>query len=150
MKTMTKTVPDAMPENITNDDTRVITEAMMGVGDCYPQGDLYFVRLAKLPKSAKPREGRQLADGTTQGSRHVCEVGDVYQCDATEIAAAIKATNGAEVAPRYLGLVFATVDGHASVTHPEHGNHDYRMDGCFAVVVQRTLTADQREARAAD
>jgi len=150
MKTMTKTVPDAMPENITNDDTRVITEAMMGVGDCYPQGDLYFVRLAKMPKSAKPRANRQLADGTTQGSRHVCEIGDVYDCDRSELSEEIKAANGAEVDQKYLGIVFSTKDGRASVTHPEHGDHDYRMDGCFAVVVQRNLTADQREVRAID
>lgn len=150
MKTMTKTVPDAMPENVTNDATRTITDAMMQPGDCHDQGDLIFVRLRGLPKSAKPRAVRQLAEGSTQGSRHVCEIGDVFDCDAEEVGRELDGYAGETVGRRYVGPVIATVDGRALVTHPEHGDHDYRFDGCIAVVVQRNLTAEGREVAAQD
>lgn len=68
------------------------------VGDAAHQGDLIFVGIDRLPTSATPRQNRQLADGQTRGSRHVCERGDVYEADATEAVALIHEATGIKIA----------------------------------------------------
>lgn len=137
-------------ENVTNDAARVISDAMLGIGDTYPQGDIYFVRIAAMPRGAKPRHNRQLADGNTQGSRHVCEVGRVFDVDAKQVIASIKAANHVAIDARYIGPVIETDEGRALVTHPEHGDHDYQGDLVLACVFQRALDAEEREARVRD
>lgn len=143
-------------ENITNDETRIVTDSMLGVGDNIAQGDLYFVRIASLPASAKPRGSNyQLAEGDTQGSRHNLDNGKAYQCDKAEVIAAIKKACGCTINEKYIGPVFETVNGRAYVSHPEHGDHDFRVESvggsmCIAVVFQRALDAEEREARVID
>jgi len=137
-------------ENITNDATRTVTDAMLGVGECQAQGDLYIVRLPGLPASARPRRDRQLADGNTQGSRHVCTVGDAYDADADELVRMIRTATRCGVGRQYVGPVIRTVEGKAYVEHPEHGDLDFRGDMVLAVVFQRALDAEEREARVAD
>lgn len=137
-------------ENVTNDATRTITDAMMAVGDNYAQGDIYFVRIRNLPKSAKPRKSRQLAEGDTQGSRHICAIGDVYDCDPAEVVEAISAACGCDVGEQYVGPVVRTADGVALVEHPEHGDHRYDGDMVLACVFQRSLDAEEREQRVRD
>src|SRR5690349_19760899 len=124
MKTATRKASVAAPvlENVTNDETRTIADCMMAVGDAYAQGDLYFVRIPGLPKSAKPRANRQLAEGDTQGSRHVCTVGEVYDADPKEVAAMVRAASDQVVDPKYVGPVITTAGGRAYVEHPEHGD----------------------------
>jgi len=149
--TMTETQISTAPatiaesrENVTNDDAVTVTESMLGIGECHAQGDLMFVRLGGLPKGSKPRDNRQLAEGTTQGSRHICEVGEVYDCDAAMVAKLIN------VNARYVGPIIRTVDGRADVTHPEHGDHFYRGDMVLACVFQRSLDAEEQEQRVRD
>lgn len=119
----------------------------IAVGDVTAQGDLYFVCIAALPASAKPRTNRQLAEGTTMGSRHTIASGDVYDCDAGEAAAAIKAACGVVVEAQYIGPVFT---GPAYIEHPEHGHHDYRCACVMVTVYQRSLDAEERAARVID
>jgi hypothetical protein len=156
MKTMkrkkAKAVGAPAVENVTNDDARTVTKAMLGVGDCHAQGDLYFVRIGTMPISAKPRGNRQLADGNTQGSRHVCAIGEVFDADAGEVQGIIlAATKGrVNVGLPYVGPIVRTADGRALIEHPEHGDHDYRGDVVLACVFQRSVDQEEREARVAD
>lgn len=116
-------------------------------GDVAAQGDLNIVCIGQLPKSAKPRANRQLADGQTMGSRHVVEGGRVFDADADELVGLVKAATGQDVQARYMGPVFT---GPATLTHPEHGHHVYPHECINVVVYQRVLDAEEREQRARD
>ena len=138
-------------ETMTNDETRVLDDGTWPVGSVAHQGDLIFVRIAELPVGATPRANRQLADGTTQGSRHVCEKGDVFDAPAESVVAAVKSVcPRSDVQVQYVGPLFRTKRGVAFIDHPEHGA--YRMNGkmVVAVIVQRNLDAEERERRTVD
>lgn len=116
------------------------------VGDTAHQGDIIFVSVAKLPKSAKTRSNRQIADDSTSGSRHIVEGGEVYDADASEVAQAIKVATGATVAEQYIGPVIV---GPCKVTHPQHQHHEF-CGTVEAVVYQRNQDSEERESRALD
>lgn len=137
-------------ERIVNDDPKL--HPTFEPGDVAHQGDLLIVAIHSLPPSAKPRKSRQLAEGSTQGSRHVLERGDVYDCDPDEVAAAIQEANGTIVEAEYLGPVFVAPDAPTAddLTHPEHGNQGFPAKTVCAVVYQRNLDAEERAARVQD
>lgn len=121
-------------------------------GDVSHQGDLMIVAIKQLPSSAKPRTNRQLADGDTQGSRHLLTHGDVFDAKPSEVAVLIEQATGCKVGEQYIGPVFVspadpTCD---DLTHPEHGPQGFPAGAICAVVYQRSLDAEQREARVQD
>ena len=141
----------AAHEVLVNDAPRSFSDAEFPIGTVAHQGDLILIRIAALPASAKRRKDRQLAQGSTQGSRHVLKRGIPYDCDAAEVIAAISAVcPKISVSRAYVGPVFQTRGGSADLVHPEHGNHSYRGDLAVAVVYQRNLDAEQRERRVQD
>jgi hypothetical protein len=151
LKTRNEKAMAPQPESLVNDALRTFTDAEFPVGSVVHQGDLILVRLDVLPASAKPRKNRQLAEGSTQGSRHVIKRGSAFDCEPTEVAKLIAAhCKGAVVDRSYVGPVFGTKAGVADLVHPEHGNHCYRGDMTIAVVYQRNLDAEEREARVQD
>jgi hypothetical protein len=121
-------------------------------GDVSNQGDLIIVAIRSLPRSAKPRKDRQLAEGSTQGSRHILERGNAYDCDPTEVAALIREANGCEVSRAYIGPVFESPANPTEndLTHPEHGNQGFPAGAVCAVVFQRSLDQEEREQRVVD
>jgi hypothetical protein len=137
-------------EVIVNDDAKL--HQAFGVGDVVCQGDLLIVGIATLPYSAKPRSRRQLADGATQGSRHVLERGEVYDADPAEVAARIESATKRLVGVQYIGPVFVSPDAPTcdDLTHPEHGNQGFPSGMICAVVFQRSLDAEERERRVVD
>lgn len=140
-----------VPESIVNDEPRTLDEASFPIGSVACQGDLYFVRIHRLPKSAKPSERRQLADGNTQGSRHVVSRGNVYACPPVDVVKAIQAAcPKVAVDARYIGPVFETLEGECDVVHPEHGDHLFRGRMVLATVFQRNLDSEEREQRTLD
>lgn len=148
VKTRKKT---AKPEQIVNNAPRTFGEADFPIGSVAHQGDLILVRIESLPRRRSERKERQLAIGNTQGSRHVLDRGDVYDGDAAEVAQLIaNACPGATIDRQYLGPVFGTTAGEADLLHPEHGHHHYRGEMTIAVVYQRNLDAEEREARVRD
>ncbi len=148
--TQQKPVDGEVAERIVNDDPKL--HATFEPGDVSHQGDLIIVCIHALPPSAKIRTNRQLADGSTQGSRHVLERGDVYDCQAGEVAAAIQKANGTVVEAQYIGPVFVSPESPTEndLTHPEHGNQGFPAGTVCAVVYQRNLDAEEREQRVAD
>lgn len=144
------------PEGIVNDEAKLLET--FGVGDVSMQGDLMVVGIAangKKPRGCKPRENRQLADGSTQGSRHVLDRGEVFDCPAETVAGAIEKATGKKVDPQYCGPVFVcdTEPTANDLSHPEHGNQGFGMSGVrmvCAVVYQRNQDSEEREARARD
>lgn len=149
-RTRKQAARQAKPEAIVNDEPKMLNG--FGTGDVSHQGDIMIVGIAKIPKSAKPRANRQLADGNTQGSRHILERGDVYDCSPDEVVKAIQAANGCKVEAQYIGPVFVSPDKPTEndLTHPEHGNQGFPAGQVCAVVFQRNLDAEQRAQRARD
>ena len=138
-------------EQIVNDQPRTFTDADFPIGSVVHQGDLILVRISAMPNSNKVRKDRQLAIGTTQGSRHILAIGSPCDCDPSEVATAIKSLcPRADIGQQYVGPVFATVNGKADLLHPEHDNHHYRGDMTIAVVYQRSLDGEERERRVQD
>lgn len=137
-------------EDIVNDAPKLFAD--FPVGSVSHQGDVIFVAIASLPKSANPRQNRQVADGGTQGSRHVVDRGDVYDCDAAEVARMIINATKCEVDARYIGPVFVSPaePTEHDVTHPEHGHQGFPAGTVIACVFQRNLDAEQREMRVQD
>lgn len=158
MKTTTKTRkattikrPAPAAESMVNNAPRTFTEADFPVGTVAHQGDLILVRIADLPSSAKPRKDRQLAEGNTQGSRHVVQTGDVFDADTGEVEKSIKSVcPKSNPESRYVGPLFRTSDGVADLVHPEHGPHLYRGDMVVACYYQRNQDAEERERRTVD
>lgn len=147
-----KTKKAAAPqiERIVNDAPKL--HASFEPGDVCHQGDIIIVCIARLPTSAKPRANRQLADGTTQGSRHVLERGDVYDADTNDVVDLIRQATSITVEARYIGPVFVSPAAPTAddLTHPEHGNQGWPAGTVCAVVYQRNLDAEEREQRVAD
>ena len=142
--------PAPASEGLINDAPRLIED--FPVGTVFHQGDLIGVSIGSLPKSAKPRANRQLADGDTQGSRHILTRGEVFDCDANEVAALIKKANGCQVEARYIGPVYRSPDNPTEndLQHPEHGDIGVGAGCIVAIVTQRNLDALEREQRVRD
>lgn len=141
---------DQRAESIKNDDD---ADVSLAVGDVLRQGDLYIVRIHELPIGRKPRKDRQLAEGDTQGSRHVLE-GDARLFDLEQVTDVnreiAKACGPMNLREYQIGPVFEVGADGATLAHPEHGNRALTDPGCYATVFQRSLTADDREERARD
>jgi hypothetical protein len=140
-----KSAPIKSPEQIANNDTRTFDDFPLGTVS--HQGDIIIVSIGSLPKSAKPRKSRQLAESNTQGSRHILDKGDVFDADRRDVIALIKTATKSEVAEQYVGPVFT---GPAYLDHPEHGHQAFPKGCVCAVVYQRNLDSEEREARVAD
>lgn len=115
------------------------------VGDVVRQGDLYLVCLESLPSGVKHQ--RQLAPGTSQGSRHVAE-GDcaVYlPKEPSAVARIIAKTAGADVPVELIGPMVECL-GETTITHPEHGHRILPAGTSWAVVYQRAFAEEIRRA----
>lgn len=144
---MIETMNNTVPSLETTTASKPRRHETWSVGDKAHQGDLIFVALKKLPKSAKSRSDRQMAEGSTKGSRHILEGGKCFDCDAQELAKALKADAKMIVDPKYIGPVFT---GECVLTHPQHQHQAFPNHACTVVVYQRNLDADEREARVLD
>lgn len=142
-KTMTKATKVSAPA-IESGRTR--NHPAWRAGDVAHQGDLIFIGLAEMP-AGKARKNRQLADGNTRGSRHIVEGGEVFDVAPALVRKAIAAFKVDVTSDLYVGPVFR---GPCEVTHPKHAHHTFPDGSIVAVVYQRNVQADGREARAAD
>lgn len=147
---MQDVLPELQIERIANDDSKLLES--FAVGDVSHQGDIILIAIARLPKSIKPRRNRQLAEGDTQGSRHVLQRGEIYDAPAYETAAMIMEASGCRVDEQYVGPVFVAPQAPTAddLTHPEHGNQGFPAGTVCAVVFQRNLDAEEREQRTQD
>ena len=131
-------------ELIINDEPRRFED--FPIGSVSHQGDVILVAVDGLPDSAKTRTNRQVADGNTQGSRHVLVGGEIFDCTASDVAARIFRATKKRVDERYIGPVFQG----GNLTHPEHGDQSFPDDCTIAVVYQRSLDSEMREQRVLD
>lgn len=139
---------DELSHQIKSDASRSLA---MGRRDVLRQGDIYILKLPTIPAKATPRTNRQLADGNTQGSRHVLKGKvELYDAEPGDVLAMVREEYPeVDLRDYQIGPVFRTAGG-SVVEHPEHGNRELSEPGCYGVVFQRSLDADGREERARD
>lgn len=107
----------------------------MSHGDTWRQGDLYITSIPGVPKGAvKMKAPRlQLAQGETQGSRHIlASAKGVTMYDPPDRTA--------------LDGPIMELAGRTTVEHPEHGDVSL-PPGCYAVTYQRAFGDELRAQR---
>jgi hypothetical protein len=105
--------------------------ASMAVGEVARQGDVYLTRVDASHKRGKAISDRQLAPGTTKGSRHIL---------ATPEA---KLYAPAEPGP-LTGPVVDSPTRRVYVEHPEHGHLDLPL-GCYQTTYQRDYAKERAD-----
>lgn len=118
------------------------------LGDVVRQGDLYLVCLGDMPEGAESKE-RQLAPGSTQGSRHIakgrCRI--LVPKDRSSVAELIaRVVRGAAIPDELVGPVIRCV-GDVTIEHPEHGHKCLPKGSMWAVVYQRALAKEIRRVQ---
>jgi hypothetical protein len=127
-------------ETIRNDEHAAVPG--MGTADVFRQGDLYVIAI-DAPLAGKPYGSRQLAPGTTQGSRHVIhgdyDVLAVDEDEATKVLnRLIPATKGQR---QFIGPMIVA-RGEVTIGHPEHGDRTLPA-GTYLVTYQRSYARDE-------
>jgi hypothetical protein len=89
---------------------RVITN--MKIGEVVRQGDIYIERIPAITAKGKPVKSRQLAPGTTKGSRHI--VDESPSVTLWESKPRLEGKAAFQIGP----AIEAKCD--FSITHPEH------------------------------
>lgn len=104
-------------------------------GQFVRQGDVYIVCMRQLDPG-KQTKNRQLATGTSQGSRHVLE-GDAEVFEA----------RSRDIQRTHLGEYFEgpsfKANSHVTITHPEHA-HISLPPGCYETRHQVDLATKKR------
>jgi hypothetical protein len=103
-------------------------------GQVARQGDIYLTRVSMAHKHGKPC-GRQLAQGNTQGSRHVA-TGDVQCFEGVTLPAGFARET-------FIGPCVVVGTGGGVVTHPEHA-HIALGEGVYQVTHQMDAATRQR------
>lgn len=112
------------------------------VGQVIHQGDVYLHVVPNDWPRGKQRGSRQVAIGTSVGSRHVVE-GDVTVWEGVKLPGWVKPPEFVN-AEELLGPV-VVCDGPLYLTHPEHPHH--KSDGkTFQVTYQADFTTQRRVA----
>lgn len=110
--------------------------------DVVRQGDVYIMNIASLPLG-QTSENRQLAEGDTQGSRHIL-TGKVNIID--KVTCVVKNLDGVAIHPTLVGPAFECVSD-VTETHPEHGHKILPAGTCWQVVFQQSLAEEVRRVR---
>lgn len=139
---MTTKTPAAVHETITlagkspDRDIRFVRE--IAVGQHVRQGDVYLLRVAKRPACfATATTNRQLAPGTSKGSRHVAE-GDaakLFTASERDARSALAHLPGVKGGDRLLVGECIEAGDRFTVSHPEHAHHSLPT-GCYIVLFQ--------------
>lgn len=116
-------------------DTEVRRIGPLAIGERLHQGDVYLVRVPDDWRRGKLLGTRQIAVGTTQGSRHIVTC-DVAVYEGVDLPHDLKPFEGV-AASEYLGPVVVFGSEGGVLTHPEHAHHE-----CMSGVYQTTYQVD--------
>lgn len=104
------------------------------LGDVVRQGDLYLVCVESA--EGEPTDNRQLAPGTTQGSRHVA-VGNVVVRRGSPLADVPEELRGPSM----------DCLGETTIAHPEHGDKILPAGTSWGIVYQRAFAEEIRRVQ---
>lgn len=131
LEKITKAAPDT--------ELRICRRAEIGKTVIH-QGDVYLHRVADEHPRGKELGTRQVAVGTTVGSRHVVE-GAVEVFEGTKLPRGVKAPDWCQVSD-LLGPVVVAKEAF-TLTHPEHAHHRLPA-GTWQVTYQADYSTRQR------
>jgi hypothetical protein len=125
-------------------------------GDVHQQGDIYFLNIRSLPKSAFRinLRGNKLVEGDSEGSQHTVRGAITYSADPKEILEMILELNPkSKITENLLGpiVVFRTHESGQEcpgVPHPRHGDLLYEVaeEECIYVMWhQRSLSGEKQK-----
>ena len=110
-------------------ETRIIKS--WPIGKAVRQGDVYLHRVANNHPVGEMLDIRQIADGTSIGSRHIL-IGDVKVYQGVNLPSYVN--------DRWpLGYTFDVGQEGATVTHPEHAHVDICVQGRYQVTHQMDM-----------
>ena len=137
---MATTTVDSVFERVKQQAEAIASDAehtipVMYIGDEVRQGDIYITRIPGVPHGAELVESptRQLAPGTTQGSRHCLRSLD-----------GVKVYRMRNAGPLDGPIIDAP--GGCTIDHPEHGNRTL-PGGTYAVTYQRAFAEELRRVQ---
>lgn len=113
--------------------------AGMKVGEVVRQGDIYIERVPSIRGQGKAVESRQLAPGTSKGSRHI--LAESAAVKLFEAQPELESRAGFQVGPAIEAL------GDVTVTHPEHAWIKIvgdKMKRCYQVWFQADFARKER------
>jgi len=113
----------------------------MKIGQRIHQGDVYLCLVADDHKRGPLLGTKQIAVGTTVGSRHVVE-GDVQVFAGVELPKDMKIASDVERSA-YLGPVVVVGSEGTTLTHPEHAHHEL-CEGVYQVTYQIDMATRMR------
>lgn len=128
---ITKSVPDTA--------TRICRR--LDIGTAIHQGDVYLHRVADDHPRGEPLGTRQVAVGTTVGSRHIIEGDDVEVFAGKALPPSVKVP--AWTTERDLLGPLVVAKEAFTLTHPEHAHHRLPA-GTYAVTYQADYTTRSR------
>ena len=106
------------------------------LGDVVRQGDIYLTCIESLPTDGKPSQERQLAPGTSQGSRHT------VQGDANIVTGVrFQGMNSVLVGPAF------ECKSDVTVAHPEHGDRVLPEGTTWQVTYQQAYADEVRRVQ---
>ena len=121
-------------------ETRVVEHLDIGQG--VHQGDVYLLRVADDWPMGKLMGTRQVAVGTSIGSRHIAEGETVEVFEGKKLPDFVTVPEWSEAA-EILGPVVKAPHG-LVLTHPEHAHHDIRQAGTYQVINQLDYATRRR------
>lgn len=130
------------------DNSKPVFANLMSAGDTTVQGDVHITLLDAEIAGGTLAKSRQLAPGTTQGSRHFatgdCDVLNVPKDQAIEaLNRLIPETRGLQL---FVGPMIRAI-GDVTVEHPEHAWQTLPAGSCYLVTIQRSWAAEVRRAQ---
>lgn len=143
MSSATKTADAVEQVTKATADPEVRTARRIEIGHAIHQGDVYLHRVADTHARGKELGTRQVAVGTTVGSRHVVEGEDVRVYEGAALPPGVKEPEWV-ARGSILGPVVVAEQPFA-LTHPEHAHHAL-PPGCYQVTYQADFQTQRRVA----
>lgn len=143
MSTDTKTAAAVEKVTKATSDPEVRTARRIEIGHAIHQGDVYLHRVADSHPHGKELGSRQVAVGTTVGSRHVVEGEGVMVFAGQQLPPGVKEPEWVAQGS-ILGPV-VVADGPFNLAHPEHAHHALPK-GTYQVTYQADFQTQQRVA----
>lgn len=119
---------------LNNKEHRIIKDCPIGKG--WRQGDIYIHRVSDNHPVGDMLDIRQIADGTSIGSRHIL-IGDVKVYQGVKLPDYVN-----KLWP--LGYAFDVGEEGAIITHPEHAYDDICVKGRYVVTHQIDMQTMRR------
>lgn len=135
MKTVTQALTELRQSVESLDAAKTERISAPSLGDVVRQGDIYLVCVDKV-SGGKETKDRQLAPGSTQGSRHILK-GDVTVYEGVSF----RQMHQALVGPAF------KCNSDVTVEHPEHGHKVLPEGTVWQVTYQRAMADEIRRVQ---